>query len=86
MDWLIGELLTLAGPAYFFFQVIMAARYRGRWLVLSLAPLLVMVPLAIHAGFAFAGGSNLWPMLLILASPIAFLYLLTLAVVKASVA
>lgn len=86
MDRLIGEVMTLAGPAYFFLQVLMAVRYRGRWLVLSLVPLLFMVPLAAHAGLAFAAGSNLWPVLLIFAAPIAFTYLLGLAVVKASVA
>jgi len=86
MDWLVGELLILAGPVYFFLQLLMAVRYRGRWLVLSLLPLLIMVPLAVHAGMAFAAGSNLWPMLLILAAPVACIYLLGLAVVKASVA
>ncbi len=86
MDWLIGELLILAGPVYFFLQLLMAMRYRGRWLVLSLAPLLIMLPLAVHAGTAFAAGSNLWPMLLILAAPVACVYLLGLAVVKASIA
>ena len=86
MDWLIGELLILAGPVYFFLQLLMAVRYRGRWLVLSLVPLVIMVPLAIHAGMAFAAGSSLWPMLLILAAPVACVYLLGLAVVKASIA
>ena len=86
MDWLVGELLILAGPVYFFLQLLMAVRYRGRWLVLSLVPLLIMVPLAIHAGMAFAAGSNLWPVLLILAAPVACVYLLGLAVVKASIA
>jgi hypothetical protein len=86
LEWLIGELVTLAGPAYFFLQAIMAVRYRGRWRVLSLVPLVLMVPLAIHAGLAFAAGSALWPVLLILAAPVAFLYLLGLAVAKASLA
>lgn len=84
MDALIGELLMLAAPAYFFLQLLMALRYRGRWLLLSLVPLIAMVPLAIHAGFAFAAGSSLWPLLVILASPVAFVYLVGLAVVKAS--
>ena len=83
MDWLIGELVMLAAPAYFFLQVLMAVRYRGRWLVLSLVPLLIMVPLTAHAGLAFAAGSNMWPVLIILAAPVAFLYLFLLAVVKA---
>jgi hypothetical protein len=86
MDWLIGELLILAGPAYFFLQLLTAVRYRGRWLALSLVPLLLMVPLGVHAGMAFVAGSNLWPMLLILAAPVACIYLLGLAVVKASIA
>ena len=44
MDWLIGELVMLAGPAYFFLQVLMAVRYRGRWLGPSLVPLLLWRP------------------------------------------
>ena len=86
MEWLIGELVILAAPAYFFLQVLTVLRYRGRWRLLALAPLLVMVPLALHAGLAFAAGSDLWPVLLILASPIAFLYLVGLAVAKAILA
>jgi len=85
MDWLIGELLILAGPVYFFLQLLMAVRYRGRWLVISLVPLLLMVPLAVHAGMAFAAGSNVWSVLLILAAPVACVYLLGLAVMKGSV-
>ena len=83
MDWLIGELVMFAAPAYFFMQLVTTVRYRGRWRVLSLVPLIFMVPLAIHAGFALAAGANLWPVLLILASPVAFAYLLALVVVKA---
>ena len=86
MEWLIGELVTLAGPAYFFLQLFTAVRYRGRWRVLALVPLILMLPLAVHAGFAFAAGSNLWPVLLILAAPVACLYLLGLTVAKASLA
>jgi hypothetical protein len=86
LEWLIGELVMLAAPAYFFLQVLTVLRYRGRWRLLALVPLLVMVPLALHAGLAFAAGSDLWPVLLILASPIAFLYLLGLAVAKAILA
>jgi len=83
MDWLIGELVALAGPAYFFLQILMAARYRGRWLIFALVPLVIVVPLAVHAGLAYAAGSIAWPVLLVLASPIAFAYLLVVGVVKA---
>lgn len=85
MEKITWELITLAGPLYFFLQLLMVMRYRGRWRYLSLVPLLAMVPLAVHAGLAHRAGSNLWPLLLILAAPIASLYLLGLAVVKAAV-
>jgi hypothetical protein len=85
MEWLIGELVALAGPAYFFLQILMAARHRGRWRLAALVPLVVMVPLAIHAGIAYAAGSPAWPLLLILASPFAFVYLVLVGVVKSSV-
>jgi hypothetical protein len=81
-EWVIGELVALAGPAYFFLQLLMAIRYRGRWRIAALVPLLVMVPLAVHAALAYAAGSKAWPLLLVLAAPLAFLYLLLVAVAK----
>ena len=84
MDWLVGELVALAGPAYFFLQLLMAIRYRGRWRIAALVPLFVMVPLAVHAGFAYAAGAPAWPLLLVLAAPFGFGYLLLVGVAKAS--
>jgi hypothetical protein len=86
LEWFIRELVTLAMLVYAFLQLIMALRYRGRWLLLSLVPLVVMIPLAVHAGLALAEGSSLWAVPLILAAPVAFLYLLGLAVAKAVMA
>lgn len=82
MERLIAELITLAGPAYFFLQLLTAIRYRGRWRLAALAPLLVMLPLAAHAGLAYADGAPGWPMLLLLVSPAAVLYLLLVTVAK----
>jgi hypothetical protein len=82
MGWLLAELVALAGPAYFFLQLMTAVRYRGRWRLAALAPLLLMVPLAIEAGLAYAAGVPGWPSPLVLASPVAFLYLLLVAVLK----
>lgn len=83
-NWLIGELVALAGPAYFFLQIMMAMRYRGRWRLAALVPLLVMVPLAAQAGLAYAAGERGWPLLLVLAAPVAFTWLLLVAIVKSS--
>jgi hypothetical protein len=82
MGWLVTELVALGGPAYFFLQIIMAIRYRGRWRLAALAPLLLMVPLALEAGLAYAAGVPGWPTLLVVSSPVACLYLLLLAVLK----
>ena len=82
MHWLLMELVLLAGPAYLFLQLIMAVRYRGRWRLAALGPLLIMGPLAIEAGLAYAAGVPGWPTLLVVTSPVAALYLLLLAVLK----
>ncbi len=85
MEWVIAELVAVAVPAYFFLQLLMAARYRGRWRLIALLPLIVMVPLAVQAGLAYAAGSSAWPALLVLAAPAAFGYLLLLAIVRSVV-
>jgi hypothetical protein len=83
MGGFVEELWLLLVPAYFFLQYFMVVRYRGGWLILALVPLLVMVPVVIHALLAYLAGSNLWPLLVILTSPVAFLYLLAVAVARA---
>jgi hypothetical protein len=83
MDWLVAEFFALAGPAYFFLQILMARCYRGRWRLATLVPLVLMLPLAFHAALAYAAGSAAWPVLLILASPVAMAYLLAVATLKA---
>lgn len=86
MHWLISEAVALGALAYVFLQLLMLLRYRGRWLVLSLVPLALMLPIAVHAGLLFTAGSGLWAVPLILAAPFGFLYLLGLAIAKAIVA
>jgi hypothetical protein len=83
-DWLIGELVALTGLAYVFLQILMAVRYTGRWRLAALTPLLVMAPLALHAGIAYAAGAPGWPLLLVLAAPFAFAWLLLVGIVKGS--
>jgi hypothetical protein len=85
-DWLIGELVALAGPAYFFLQILMAVRYRGRWRLAALVPLLVMVPLAVQAGLAYSAGAPGWPLPLVLSAPLALAWLLLVGVAKSVLA
>jgi hypothetical protein len=84
MDWLLDKLLTLtlAGPAYLVLQLIMVLRYRGGWWLAAIAPMPLMVLLVIDAGLAYVAGARDWSLLLAVATPAAFLYLLLLAVVK----
>jgi hypothetical protein len=82
MHWLLMELVALAGPAYFFLQLIMAVRYRGRWRLAALGPLLVMVPLAVEAALAYRASVPAWPALLVVTAPVACFYLLALAFLK----
>ena len=83
MGGIFEELWLLLVPAYFFLQYFTWRRYRGGWLVAALVPLVVMVPVVLHATLALMAGSNLWPLLIILVTPVAFLYLVAVAVVRA---
>ena len=53
----------------------------GRWRKASLVPAVIMVPIVAFSALAFAAQSNLWPLLLILTAPLAFLYLAALGVI-----
>ena len=75
-------LAMLTIPGYFVLQIFMWRRWKGVWRTLSLAPLLVTVPVTLHALFALAGGSNLWPLLMIFTLPFAFTYLAAVGMVK----
>jgi hypothetical protein len=82
MDMLVGFLATMSLPGYWVLQIMLARRYRGGWRIAALAPLAVMVPLLIYSGVALAAGSNLWPLFMILVSPIAFVYLAIVGTVR----
>jgi hypothetical protein len=51
---------------------------RGVWLAFCLAPLVIMAAVIAFTAFALSQASNLWPLLLIFASPVATVYLLVL--------
>ena len=72
------QFVFLSAPGYFLAQIAAALMLRGRWRLASLAPLLIIVPAAAHAAFALAADSNLWPIMVIFAAPLGFVYLLCL--------
>jgi hypothetical protein len=77
--------LMLSIPAYFVLQVFLGRRWSGVWRIAALVPLIVMLPVLIHALLAYLAQSNLWPILLILSSPFAFAYLIALVALRTSV-
>jgi hypothetical protein len=83
MDNALGILAMVAVPGYWGLQYFMAKQYDGGWRIAALVPLVVMVPLLAYTAFAFVAGSNLWPLMLILASPLAFVYLVIVMAIRA---
>jgi hypothetical protein len=85
MEILLGLLVMIALPGYWVLQIMLVKRYDGGWRIAALAPLIAMVPLLAYTAYAFAAGSNLWPLLLIFVSPVAFVYLAIVSAVRAMV-
>ena len=77
-DALIGPLLAIGVPGYFVLQALFVWRFSSGWRIAALAPLLLMGPLMAHAFFALSMGSNIWPLFVIFAAPVLFLYLVAL--------
>lgn len=67
-------------PGYFIMQVWWPLRMSGVWRIAALAPLVILLPLLLHAIVAFAMQSNLWPILIIFFAPFGFCYLAGLGV------
>jgi hypothetical protein len=79
---LIGFLVMISVPGYFVLQILFGLRWSGWWRIAALVPLVFMAPALGHAVFALSAGSNIWPIVLILAAPFGFLYLVIAAGVK----
>ena len=78
-------IMPAAMLAYFLLQPLAITRFEGRWRMAAYAPLVVTVPLVLHALVALIAGSNLWPLLLIFCLPFATLYLVALMGARAIV-
>ena len=83
MDELLGLVVMLSLPGYVVLQWYAARSWDGGWRIAAFVPLVIMAGLVVQAALAFMAQSNLWPLMVILASPIACLYLIALAGVRA---
>ena len=79
-SWLI-MLMGWSIPGYIALQIFLLRRYREGWRTAALAPLALMIPLLGYTLIALLAQSNLWPLMLLMLTPIAFVYLAVLALI-----
>jgi hypothetical protein len=72
---LLVQVPFFAVPGYLLLQVLTLWRWRGGWRRAAAVPLLLMIPVMLFCLYALAKGSNLWPLSMIFLSPVGFLYL-----------
>jgi hypothetical protein len=83
-DWINGAIEACV-PLYIVLQIWFAYAWSGRWRIAALVPAIVLIPVLIYALAGLAQGSNLWPLPLIVLSPLAVAYLLGIRIVHAIV-
>jgi hypothetical protein len=80
-----GLVILLMGwsiPGYIVLQIHALRKYREGWRRAALVPLIATIPAFGHAAIALAANSNLWPLVMLFVTPLAFLYLVGLALVR----
>ncbi|WP_205480381.1 hypothetical protein [Sphingomonas arenae] len=85
VGWLFGLAVLGSMIGYVFLQIRLPRLWDGGWRIAAVLPLVGTVGFLIWSLIALADGSNLWPLLLLLYLPVAFVYLLVLATAKALV-
>jgi hypothetical protein len=75
------DLAFLCVPGYFLLQLALARGTSGWWRKAALAPAVIMLPMLAYTLLALAAQSNLWPLLMLLTAPLAFLYLVCFSMV-----
>ena len=73
------DLLWLSVLAYVVMQIIVLRRASGFGRVAAALPLVVMAPIFLLTVYGLVQQSNLWPLWLLFASPVALLYVLIVA-------
>jgi hypothetical protein len=72
----------LSAVAYVPLQIYSGLKWRGGWRIAALLPLFLMVPVFVITGISLAEESNLWPIIMIFASPFGTAYLIILFIIR----
>ena len=72
-------MLIVVIPLYVAVQVVVLLRVRGVWRWAAALPLLGMLPFFALAAYEYGQQNELWPLMLVLASPVAIIALLIIA-------
>ena len=73
------DLIWLTIPAYVVVQVVALMRSSGGSRMAAALPLFVMVPVFALTAVGLVQESNLWPLLMLFASPVALVYVIVVA-------
>jgi len=57
-------------------------RRSGFWRILATIPILLVIPVCVVTVIGLVGKSNLWPIFLIMAAPVATAYLFLLSIIR----
>lgn len=76
------QLIFLAFPAYLALQCYTLIRWRRGWRIAAAFPLLLMVPVIVITINAFVHESNVWPILLLVGSPVGLAILIILSIAR----
>src|SRR4051794_19257200 len=72
----------VSAVAYLPLQIYSGLKWRGGWRIAALVPAFLMVPVFVVTGIALAQESNLWPIIMIFASPFGTAYLVVLFIIR----
>jgi len=73
------DFLWLTVPAYIIVQIVALCWSSGRSRFAAALPLVVMIPIGVITVVDLSQGSNIWPLLLLVHSPLALLYIVVVA-------
>lgn len=76
------DLLWLTVPAYVVVQVVALFRSAGSSRLVAALPLFVMLPIFVLTVVSLVQESNLWPLVLLFASPVALVYVTVAALLS----